>query len=112
MAKTPKKQNLNDDPVELEEPPQTDTGGGFEPPKGIWMRGLMMIILAMMFGLAQTILGVLAVVQFFWILFSKEKNQMLANFGLDLGEWLAMTARFQSAASEDKPSPWSKWGKG
>lgn len=111
MAKTPKKTTPADEPVELQEP--TDTAdGGFVAPKGIWMRGLMMLILALMFALAETVLGVVAVVQFFWMLFAKEKNKMLANFGADLGDWLAATARFQSGATEEKPFPWAKWGRG
>lgn len=96
------------DPVELQEPDKS--GSKFDPPEGIWMRGLMMLILAFMFGLAQTILGVVAVVQFLWMLFTKEKNELLADFGQDLAKWLAHVALFQTGASEDKPFPWAKWG--
>ncbi len=96
------------DPVELKEP---DEGGqSFDPPKGIWMRGLLMLVLAAMFALAETVLAVLALVQFLWMLFTKEKNSLLVDFGVDLGEWMAATARFQSGATEDKPFPWGKWG--
>jgi len=96
------------DPVELQEPAQGPKK--FDPPKGIWMRGLMMLILALMFALAETILGVIAVVQFLWMLFTKEKNPLLRDFGGDLGEWMAAVARFQSGATDDKPFPWAKWG--
>lgn len=95
------------DPVELKEP--ENGGNSFDLPKGIWMRGLMMLILAFMFGLAQTVLGVLAVVQFLWMLFKREKNALLMDFGIDLGEWLAAVARFQCGATEEKPFPWAKW---
>ncbi len=95
------------DPVEMNEP---DRDGGFKAPEGIWMRGLMMLILAFMFALAETVLAVVAVVQFLWMLFAKEKNALLADFGVDLGNWLAAVARFQSGATEDKPFPWAKWG--
>lgn len=96
------------DPVELKEP----KGGSqtFDPPKGIWMRGLMMLILALMFGLAETVLAVLALVQFLWMVFTREKNSLLMDLGVGLGEWMAATARFQSGATEDKPFPWGKWG--
>lgn len=96
------------DPVGPDEP-----GGGpakFDPPKGIWMRGLMVLILALMFGLAETVLVVVAVVQFLWMLFTKERNALLVEFGQDLGKWLAAVASFQSGASDDKPFPWAKWG--
>lgn len=96
------------DPVDPDEPRHGPAK--FDPPKGIWMRGLMMLILALMFGLAETVLGVVAVVQFLWMLFTKEKNALLVEFGTDLGKWLEAVARFQSGATEDKPFPWGKWG--
>ena len=90
----------------------SDSGDGerFEAPKGIWMRGLMMLILALMFGLAETVLGVVALVQFLWMLFAKEKNTLLMGFGEDLARWLADVALFQTGATDDKPFPWAKWG--
>ena len=102
------------DPVDLDEPENRkdrgDDGSSFEVPEGLWMRGLMMLILALLFALAETILGVVAVVQFVWMMFTKEKNGLLMDFGHDLGEWMGAVARFQSGASEDKPFPWAKWG--
>jgi hypothetical protein len=100
--------DMEDDPIELQEP--ANKSGEFDAPEGIWLRGLWMLVLAMMFGLAQTILGVVAVVQFLWMLFAKEKNHLLVEFGDDLGKWMAHVARFQSGASEDKPFPWARWG--
>ena len=97
-----------DDLVELEEP---DTGvDENEGSNRIWMRGLWMIVLAVMFGLAETIMVVMALVQFLWILFAKEKNALLSDFGQDLGKWLSDVAMFQTAATDEKPFPWRKWG--
>lgn len=99
---------MADDPIELEEP---DNGWEKpEPENAIWMRGLWMIVLALMFGLAETVLVVIAVVQFLWMLFAKEKNPMLADFGKDLGNWLSQVAEYQTGASDEKPFPWKKWG--
>ena len=95
-------------PVDPDEPEMGDAG--HKAPDRIWMRGLMMLILAVMFGLAETVLGVLALIQFLWMLVTKEKNALLMDFGADLGNWLADVARFQSGATEDKPFPWAKWG--
>ena len=96
------------DAIELEEPGRGDD----EPESGnaIWMRGLWMLVLALMFGLAETVLAVMAVVQFFWMLFAKEKNELLADFGKDLGKWMSDVAQFQTAATDEKPFPWKKWG--
>lgn len=75
----------------------------------IWMRGLFMVIFAVFFGLAETVLFVIALVQFLWMLFAKEKNQALADFGGSLGVWLSQVAAFQTAATDEKPFPWGKW---
>ena len=99
---------VKSEPVEIEEP-EDHSDGEWDDRKSIWMRGLMMLILAFMFALAETVLAVVAVVQFFWMLIAKEKNAFLADFGKDLGNWLAAVARFQSGATEDKPFPWAKW---
>ncbi len=81
----------------------------YTPESSIWMRGLFMLILALFFGLAETLLVALAVVQFFWMLFAKEKNIAIADFGASLGNWLRRVADFQTGASDDKPFPWGKW---
>ena len=100
--------DIEDDPVELREP---EYGGGeFDQPENIWLRGLWMLVFGVLFALAETVLWVVALVQFLWMLFAKEKNGLLVEFGGDLGKWLHEVVRFQSGASEVKPFPWKKWG--
>ncbi len=77
--------------------------------KDIWLRGLWMLVLVILFGIAETVLVAVALIQFFWMLFAKEKNRLLVEFGESLGEWLKKTAEFQSGRSEDKPFPWTSW---
>lgn len=81
----------------------------YAPSSNIWMRALYMIVFAALFGLAETVLLVLAIVQFFWMLFAKEVNRGLADLGKNLGLWLAEVAAFQTASTEEKPFPWGKW---
>lgn len=85
-------------------------GGGFQAPEGIWVRGLLMLVIAILSKLAQTVLMVVALVQFLWMLFAKEKNALLMEFGDDLGRWLSDSAQFLAGSTEDKPFPWAKWG--
>lgn len=75
---------------------------------GMGMRLLYMVILWLMLSLSQTVLTLIAVVQFVIMLVnSGQRNQRLADFGTDLGIWMAKAARYQSAASEVKPWPWT-----
>lgn len=110
MARTSKPKPQDEDPpVELNEPDVDDLD---EDPtdEAPWMRGLHMVIFAVLFEIAKWLLLVAAVLQFLWLLFAKERNGPIADFGKSLANWMARVARFQTAATEDKPFPWRRWG--
>ena len=76
---------------------------------GLIMRLVHMVIIWIMLSFAQTVLGVLTVIQFLIMALSNgEPNERLADFGTDLGVWMAKAARFQTAASDVKPWPWTE----
>jgi len=73
------------------------------------MRLFFMILIAIMINLSQTVLAFITVVQYVIMLVSRgEPNERLADFGTDLGIWIAKAARYQTAASEVKPWPWTE----
>ncbi len=75
----------------------------------IWKRLLYMILIAILLSFASTVLTVLTVLQFILMLINKgEPNAAVSDFGTTLGVWIAKAARFQTAASEVKPWPWSE----
>ena len=77
--------------------------------ENIFLRLVYMIIIAVMISFAQTILGVLTILQFIIMLINnKEPNERLAEVGTDLGVWVAKAARYQTAASDVKPWPWTE----
>ena len=94
------------DPVfqaEPEKPPEAMPEG-----ESLWMRLLWIIILALLIPIAQTLLTAATVLQFVLMALQDRKpNTQLAWFGHALGDWLAQAARFQTAASEEKPWPWA-----
>jgi Domain of unknown function (DUF4389) len=77
--------------------------------RDVWMRGLFMLLFIIAFWVGQTLLNLLAVVQFIWLLAAREPNQFLARFGISLSAWLSEVGRFLSCASDDKPFPWRPW---
>ena len=80
-----------------------------EQPDNMLQRFIYMMLIAIMISLAQTVLGVATVVQFVVMLVNKKQpNERLADFGTDLGIWIAKAARFQMAASNVKPWPWTE----
>jgi hypothetical protein len=72
------------------------------------MRLIYVLLIAFMLSISQTVLTVLTVVQFVVMLVNNgERNARLADFGTDLGIWMAKAARYQAAASDVKPWPWT-----
>jgi Domain of unknown function (DUF4389) len=91
---------------DLDTEPRALPKPGTTPKGSIWMRGLMMLIFAILIGLAQTVLHALTVVQFVLMIFDDGKpNAQIASFGKSLGLWLSKAAAFQTAQSEAKPWP-------
>jgi len=77
--------------------------------RDVWMRGLFMLLFIIAFSLGVWLLNFLAIIQFLWLLFAREANQLIARFGNSLSAWLAEIGRFLTAATEDKPFPWRPW---
>lgn len=86
-------------------------GEQIEPknPDSMVLRLVYMLLIAVMISVAQTVLGVATIVQYVVMAINnRQPNERLANFGTDLGVWVAKAARYQTAASEVKPWPWSE----
>lgn len=107
---TPKTAAVALDEPGLDEDDDTDTTAASRN-QAVWLRGLAMLIFAVLLYIAIWVLMAATLLQFLWMLFAGERNRPIADFGDSLSKWLAATARFQSGASEDKPFPWSAWGR-
>lgn len=77
--------------------------------RSLWVRVLLMILMAMAFHVAATLLGVLAVVQLVLSIVTDGPNERLQRFGRSLGQYLRQITEFLSFASEEAPFPFSDW---
>lgn len=91
---------MNDDPHATRMSPDT---------RSIWMRGLIMLLMALAYQLVSTLLFVVAVIQFILALINNTANPRLRAFGQSLGRYQGQVANFVSFASEDPPFPFSDW---
>lgn len=76
--------------------------------RSIWLRALLMLLMAVAFQLAATVLCALAVLQFVLALISAP-NERLRHFGRGLGRYLGQIASFVSFATEETPFPFKDW---
>ena len=76
--------------------------------RSIWLRGLLMMLMAMAFQISGTLLALGAIVQFVLAL-SDTPNARLITFGQSLGLYLSQIASFVSFATEEAPFPFSAW---
>ena len=82
-----------------------------EPEKrdSLILRLVYMLIIWAMISLAHTILGAMTVIQYIILIINGgEPNEQLGDFGTSLGIWIAKAARYQTAASNVKPWPWTE----
>ena len=75
--------------------------------RDIMRRGFQMLVIAMMFNLAVTVVAFLAFIQFFWMLITQQKNTFLADLGIILKNWFGEAIDFLLGTSDSKPFPWS-----
>jgi hypothetical protein len=73
--------------------------------KSIWLRLLFMIVMVFLYSLSRFVVGAIAVVQFFWILFTKEKNLNLMTLGQALATYAYQTSLYLTFNTEERPFP-------
>lgn len=72
----------------------------------LWKRLVFMLIIAAMISVAQSLLFLIAVVQFIILVIDqRQPNERLADFGCMVGAWVAKAARYMSIATDAKPWP-------
>ena len=77
--------------------------------ESIVLRILWMLVFALVWQVAQFLLGALVVVQLIYRLIYGAPNAGLMNFGDSLSQFLAQIGRFGSFHSDQKPWPFADW---
>ncbi len=77
--------------------------------QSLLLRVLWMLVFALVWQVAQFLLGTLVVVQLIYRLVYGAPNAGLMNFGDSLSQFLAQIGRFGSFHTEHKPWPFGDW---
>lgn len=75
----------------------------------IWVRLLFMLFFAVAWAVAETVIALAALFQFFCALFTGGVNEPLLKFGRNLGSYLYEIVQFQTFNTERRPFPFSDW---
>jgi spore maturation protein SpmB len=90
----------------------TDTSATTPGKPGIWLRGLLMLLMVIAFQISGTLLAVGAIIQFVLALLGGTPNARLTDFGQRLGLYLDQIASFVTFATEEAPFPFGAWPSG
>lgn len=77
-----------------------------------WIRGLYMILFALIYSIAEIVFTAVAVFQFLTALVTGRPNELLLNFGQSLSTYIYQTIQFFTFNSDEKPYPFSPWPEG
>lgn len=75
----------------------------------IWLRGLYMILFAVIYHVAEVVIGALVILQFLFSLFTGHANMRLLQFGHSLSRYIYQILRFLMFNSEEMPFPFADW---
>jgi hypothetical protein len=77
--------------------------------RDLWMRALFMILFVIAYGVAELLVTLTVIFQFFTILFTGSANETLLRFGKNLSTYIRQIISFETFNSEDRPWPISDW---
>lgn len=74
----------------------------------IWMRLLFMLVVAMCYSVSRFVVGVVVVMQFFWVLLTGRTNIKLQLFGKALSSYTYQILLYLTFNTEERPFPFDK----
>ena len=78
--------------------------------KTTWLRLIYILLFAIAFNIAELMVGIITLVQFFTVLFTNTPNPRLQRFGGDLGKYIRDIVGYLTYQTDHMPFPISDWG--
>lgn len=85
---------------------ETDSNDG---KRSIWMRGLFMLLFVVIYSIAEIVVALVAVFQFFCVLITGERNAQVLDLGRSLSVYIYEILRFETFDTERLPFPFEAW---
>lgn len=80
--------------------------------RGVWLRGLYMLIFLFFLGVVKFVAFAVILFQFLTVLFTAETNKKLVEFGQSLSTYQYQIMMFLTYNSEEHPFPMGEWPEG
>ena len=77
--------------------------------RDLWIRALYMVFFTIAYSVAEIVLSLLVVFQFFAILFTGSANAPLLKLGHNLSTYIYQIVQFETFNTEERPFPFSDW---
>jgi hypothetical protein len=76
---------------------------------GTWIRGLYMLLFAVLYGLVEILIAAVVIFQFGMMLIQGRTNEQLTSFGRGLSSYVYQIMLFLTYNTDAKPFPFSAW---
>ena len=73
--------------------------------RSTWMRLFFMIVVGLLYGVSRVVVGLVVVLQFFWVLFTGNTNPSLQSLAQSLATYTYQITRYLMFVSEERPFP-------
>ncbi len=77
--------------------------------RDLWLRALYMVFYMIAYGVAELVVTLIVIFQFFVILLTGQANEPVLRLGTNLSRYVYQILQFQTFNSEDKPFPFAPW---
>lgn len=74
-----------------------------------WLRGLYILIFAVIYSIAEIVIAAVVLFQFLSTLFTAKKNERLLTFGDNLATFIYQVLKYLTFNSDNKPFPFDEW---
>jgi hypothetical protein len=73
--------------------------------RSTWLRLFFMIVVSLLYGVSRLVVGMVVVLQFFWVLFTGNTNPSLDSFAQSLATYTYQIIRYLTFVSDERPFP-------
>ncbi len=70
-----------------------------------WLRLFFMLVVMFLYSVSRAVVGMVILLQFFWVLFTSETNKPLEQLGQSLATYTYQIIRYLTFNTEDRPFP-------